>query len=109
MQAPNDASLAFRELWPLWEEQYACKVITATRDTFQDMFDDDDTLEYEPLQTAAIILTGGDEEAEKAALEVRPRRVRRIRADADQIGGVGYVACRSAGARGRPVPPPEDA
>lgn len=36
-----------------------------------DMFDDDDTLVYEPAQTAAIILTGGDEEAEKDALEVR--------------------------------------
>lgn len=46
-------------------------MISATRDTFQDMFDDDQTLEYEPVQTAAIILTGGDEEAEKAALEVR--------------------------------------
>lgn len=48
-------------------------MISATRDSFQDMFDDDLTLEYEPVQTAAIILTGGDEEAEKAALEVRPR------------------------------------
>ncbi len=47
-------------------------MITATRDSFQDMFDDDMTLEYEPSQTAAIILVGGDEEAEKAALEVRP-------------------------------------
>jgi len=55
----------------MWEEKYACKVISATRDTFQDMFDDDDTLEYEPAQTAAVILTGGDEEAELAALEVR--------------------------------------
>ena len=35
-----------------------------------DMFDDDDTLMYEPAQTAAVILTGDDEEAEKAALEV---------------------------------------
>jgi len=46
-------------------------VITATRDSFQDMFDDDNTLAYEPSQTAAVILTGGDEEAEKAAREVR--------------------------------------
>ena len=37
-----------------------------------DMFDDDDTLMYEPALTAAIILTGDDEEAEKAALEVGP-------------------------------------
>ena len=35
------------------------------------MFDDDDTLAYEPVSTAAIILTGDDEEAEAAALEVR--------------------------------------
>ena len=34
------------------------------------MFDDDNTLAYEPESTAAIILTGGDEEAEAAALEV---------------------------------------
>lgn len=55
----------------MWEEKYHCKVISATRDSFQDMFDDDLTLEYEPVQTAAIILTGGDEEAEQAALAVR--------------------------------------
>ena len=57
----------------MWEEKYHCKVISATRDSFQDMFDDDLTLEYEPVQTAAIILTGGDEEAEQAALAVRPQ------------------------------------
>lgn len=34
------------------------------------MFDDDDTLMYEPETTAALIFTGGDEEAEEAALEV---------------------------------------
>ncbi len=36
------------------------------------MFDDDNTLAYEPESTAAIILTGGDEEAEAAAIEVTP-------------------------------------
>lgn len=36
----------------------------------QDMFDFDDALVYEPCQTAALVLTGGDEEAEAAALEV---------------------------------------
>lgn len=36
-----------------------------------DLFDDDDTLEYEPESTAALIMTGGDEEAEKEALEVQ--------------------------------------
>ena len=40
-----------------------------------DMFDDDDTLMYEPAQTAAIILTGDDEEAEKAALEVSKQQL----------------------------------
>jgi hypothetical protein len=35
------------------------------------MFDDDDTLAYEPATTAAVILTGGDAEAEAAALAVR--------------------------------------
>ena len=34
------------------------------------MFDDDNTLAYEPESTGAVILTGGDEEAEAAALEV---------------------------------------
>ena len=47
-------------------------MVTSTRDTFQGMFDDDDTLAYEPASTAAIILTGGDEEAEAAALAVLP-------------------------------------
>lgn len=36
------------------------------------MFDNDDTLAYEPASTAAVILTGGDEEAEAAALAVKP-------------------------------------
>ena len=45
-------------------------MVTSTRDSFQDMFDDDNTLAYEPASTAAIILTGGDEEAEAAALAV---------------------------------------
>lgn len=44
--------------------------MTGTRETFMDLFDDDDTLTYEPASTAALILTAGDEEAEKAALEV---------------------------------------
>jgi hypothetical protein len=71
MQAPNQEALCFRDELDQWEEKYHCKVITSTRDTFQEMFDNDDTLAYEPASTAAIILTGGDEEAEAAALEVR--------------------------------------
>ena len=69
-QAPTENAICFKELFSVWEQQYACKVITAMRDSFQDMFDDDATLEYEPATTAAIILTGGDAEAEKAALKV---------------------------------------
>ena len=45
--------------------------MTGTRDTFMDLFDDDDTLEYEPETTAALIMTGGDEEEEAEALEAR--------------------------------------
>ncbi len=62
--------MGFQNRYGEWEERHCCKVITSTRGTFMDMFDDDDTLMYEPAQTAAIILTGDDEEAEKAALEV---------------------------------------
>jgi len=47
------------------------RVVTATRDAFIDMFDADDLLEYEPATTAAVILVGGDEDAEKAARLVR--------------------------------------
>ena len=45
-------------------------MVTSTRETFTEMFDNDDTLEYEPAATVAIVLTGQDEEAEDAALEV---------------------------------------
>ena len=46
-------------------------VVTSTRETFQEMFDNDDTLAYEPATTAAVVMCGGDEEAEAAAREVR--------------------------------------
>ena len=69
-QAPNEDSLLFKELYEQWEEEHNCKVVTGTRDTFMDLFDDDDTLEYEPETTAALIMTGGDEEEEAEALEV---------------------------------------
>lgn len=46
------------------------QVVTSTRGTFSDMFDDDETLVYDPLTTAALVLTGMEEdEAEAAALE----------------------------------------
>lgn len=70
MQAPNEDSLLFKDLYEQWEEEHNCKVVTGTRDTFLDLFDDDDTLEYEPETTAALIMTGGDEEEEAEALEV---------------------------------------
>ena len=40
------------------------------------MFDEDDTLVYEPEFTAAVVLTGGDEESEKEALQVQCNSVR---------------------------------
>ena len=70
-QAPNQDALCFRDELDEWAERYHCRVVTSTRDSFQDMFDDDDTLAYEPASTAAVILTGGDAEAEAAALAVR--------------------------------------
>ena len=71
VQAPNQDAFCFQNLYAEWEEKHCCKIITSTRGTFMDMFDDDDTLMYEPPLTAAVIMTGNDEEAEKAALEVR--------------------------------------
>ena len=70
MQAPNAASLLYTDEYEQWEQSFNLKVFTGTRDTFMDLFDDDETLTYEPETTAAIVLTDGDEEAEKAALEV---------------------------------------
>ena len=73
LQARNEEALCFKHLYGEWEQKHGCKVITSTRDTFEEMFDNDDTLTYEPSSTAAIILTGNDEEgeeAEKAAAEV---------------------------------------
>ena len=43
-QAPNEASLCYREQYDEWAERYGVQVITSTRDTFADMFDDDQTL-----------------------------------------------------------------
>jgi len=70
LQAPNQDALLFKDRYESWETEHNCKVTTGTRETFMDLFDDDDTLEYEPATTAALIFTGGDEEAEKEALEV---------------------------------------
>lgn len=39
--------------------------MTATRgESFADMFDDDDELEYDPAQTAAIVFTGSRQDGE---------------------------------------------
>lgn len=66
--------MRFRDLYDEWRARHNVIVATSTRDTFQEMFDDDDTLAYEPNTTAAVIMCGGDEEAEAAALEVRSNR-----------------------------------
>ncbi|KAK9795189.1 hypothetical protein WJX73_000070 [Symbiochloris irregularis] len=68
-RAPNQEALLYKDRYEDWE-RLGCKVVTSTRDTFMEMFDNDDTLSYDPFNTAAIILTGNDEEAEEAALEV---------------------------------------
>ena len=75
VQAPNQQSFCYKDCFETWETEHQCKVTTSTRGTFQDMFDDDDTLMYEPETTAALIFTGGDLEAEEAALEVSCRLV----------------------------------
>ena len=72
LQAPNKEALLFQDRYAEWQDVHKCTAVTSTRDTFIEMFDNDDTLEYEPAQTAALILTGGDEEAEQSALEVLP-------------------------------------
>ena len=46
LQAPNQASLCYKDELDSWAELYNVKVITSTRDSFQDMFDDDNTLMY---------------------------------------------------------------
>jgi hypothetical protein len=71
VQAKNQASVCYDDELAGWEERYGAKVIVSTRDTFLEMFDDDDTLVYEPDSTAAIILTGTESnEDEDSALEV---------------------------------------
>ncbi|KAI8107062.1 hypothetical protein M9434_001708 [Picochlorum sp. BPE23] len=69
-RAPNKASTCFADEFDSWAEEYGVSVMVSTRDTFQEMFDDDDTLVYDPEGTAAIILTGNDaNEMEEEALE----------------------------------------
>ena len=80
-KAPNARSLAFAdELEGKWARRAAeaggfddgggqsgprIRVVTATRgESFADMFDDDDELEYDPAQTAAIVFTGSRQDGE---------------------------------------------
>jgi hypothetical protein len=69
-KAPNKASMMYQDEYDEFEGKYGVKVFTSTRDTFQEMFDEDYTLVYEPEATAAVILTGREpNEAEEEALE----------------------------------------
>ncbi|KIZ07524.1 hypothetical protein MNEG_0437 [Monoraphidium neglectum] len=66
---PNEAAVCFRERFEAWKELGNVRVEVTTRG-FGDAFDGDMSLLYDPDSTAAIILVGGDEEAEAAAREV---------------------------------------
>ena len=78
VRAPTAADVAWRSDHEAWARAAATgpgdtagptvRVLTSTRDTFVDMFDGDDELEYNPASTAAIIFAGGDEEALTDAL-----------------------------------------
>lgn len=46
MQAPNKASICFKNEFEAWSSEHAVDVLTSTRDTFQEMFDNDQTLVY---------------------------------------------------------------
>lgn len=66
---PNEASVLFRDRFESWSSLGPVRVEVTTRG-FADAFDGDMQLMYDPDTTAAIILTGGDEESEAAAREV---------------------------------------
>lgn len=76
-RAQNQASVCFADELDSWKELYGVNVIVSTRDSFQDMFDDDDTLLYDPETTAAIVLTGGEneEDAVEACVEADIQQV----------------------------------
>lgn len=54
-QAPNDASFVFSDQFERWQDELHVSVVASTS-SFQDTFDDDDTLMYDPEYTGAIIL-----------------------------------------------------
>lgn len=92
-RARNQDALLFKDLYETWESEHNCKVATGTRETFMDLFDEDDTLEYEPATTAALIFTGGDEDAEKEALEVcKEAEITVISKDSEQQKPTEYLA-----------------
>lgn len=100
-RAPNARSLAFAdELEGKWAQRAAeaggfegasqtapkIRVVTATRgESFAEMFDDDDELEYDPAQTAAIIFTGNrQEEGEDSLGGGGKKSERQEQAEADE-------------------------
>jgi hypothetical protein len=76
-RAESASSLVWRDQFDAWAAEAAAgpggaprsgaptsvRVVASSRDTFADMFDDDDALEYDPAGTAALLLCGGDAEA----------------------------------------------
>jgi len=73
--APNEASHAYTDRYEAWSAAAAangtCRLqVRPTTHSFARAFDDDDELTYDPATTCALILTGGDPEAEAAAREV---------------------------------------
>lgn len=92
-RAPNRDSLCFKDCYEDWETRHNCKVVYGTRDSFMELFDNDDSLMYEPETTAALVLTGGDEEAEAAALEVcKEAEISVITKDTEERAATEFLA-----------------
>jgi hypothetical protein len=99
-KAPNARSLAFAdELEAKWAQRAAAaggydasghsapkvRVVTATRgETFAEMFDDDDELEYDPAQTAAIVFTGNRQRDDTDGLGASKKSEKQEQAEADE-------------------------
>lgn len=95
-RAQNDSSIAFKSEFERWETELGVKVLTATREQFIDIFDGDDTLEYDPASTGAIIMTADDEDAEKAALLVcSEAEITEIVKDSEQAVATEYLEMRT--------------
>lgn len=58
-KVPNQESVCYKHLFEEWESKHGVKTVLTTS-SFQDAFDDDDELEYDPETTGIIIL--GDED-----------------------------------------------